>query len=272
MEPFDLGRRIRDVIIPHIRRKHHITGQYLSLEAAAEAVHIVRLGLITAGLGDLTEEQLSEVGTVLEPEVHQQLRPRTGGKKAIVLEIERLWAERPVVRVTPGVSRPKASGRITKVVVLSFAGMLVGIGLATLFFYSRGMMRQGVGKGELESAIFAKATQNVIAQRLTEAEARVTGHPCPGKVWEDDQKEALAFQHALVKATEHAEYARGRLEGLAHPQPIQVPEPTEYHIKRVGGIVGKLVQDQKSLLPRGVVEPARSELMRVALQQGRACQ
>jgi len=272
MEPFDLGRRIRDFIIPHMRQKHHITGQYLTLEAAAEAVQIVRLGLLAAGFGQLTEEQLGEVGTVLEPEVHQQLRPRAGGKKAIVLEIERLWAERPAVHTLPGVSQPRASGRLTKVAGLSFAGMLLGIGLATLFFYSRGMIRQGLGKGELESAIFAKATRNVIVQRLTEAEAKVAGHPCPGKVWEDDQKEALAFQHALVKATEHAEYARGRLEGLAHPQTIQVPEPTEYHIKRVGGIVGKLVQDQKSLLPRGAVEPARSELMRVALQEGRACQ
>jgi hypothetical protein len=74
-----------------------------------------------------------------------------------------------------------------------------------------------------------------------------------------------------VKATEHAEYERGRLEGLAHPKPIQVPEPTSYHIKRVSGIVGKLVQDQKSLLPKGATDQARSELLRVAGQQGRAC-
>ena len=52
---------------------------------------------------------------------------------------------------------------------------------------------------------------------------------------------------------------------------IQVPEPTSYHIKRVSGIVGKLLQDQKSLLPKGAVDQARSELLRVAVQQGRAC-
>ena len=101
MEPFDLGRRIRDIIIPHIRKKYHITGQYLTLEAAAEVIQVVRLGLRVAGFGELTEEQLSEVGTVLEPEVHHQLRPRSGGKKAVVLEIERLWSERSVAARHP---------------------------------------------------------------------------------------------------------------------------------------------------------------------------
>ena len=82
METSDLGRRIRDFIIPNIRKKYHITGQYLSLAAAAEVIQVVRLGLLAAGFGELTEEQLIELGTVLEPEVHQQLRPRSGGKKA----------------------------------------------------------------------------------------------------------------------------------------------------------------------------------------------
>ena len=271
MEPFNVGRRIRDFVIPHVRTKYHITGQYLSLEAAAEVIQVVRLGLLAAGFGELTEEQLTEIGTVLEPEVHPQLRPGAGGKKAVVLEIERLWSERPVARSTQGVLQPKAAWRVKGVAMLSFLGMVLGIGLATLFFYSRGMIRQEVGKSELDSAIFAKAARDVIANRLGEVRAKMAGHPCPGKTWEDDQKEVLAFQHALVKATEHAEYERGRLEGLAHPKPVQVPEPASYHIKRVSGIVGKLVQDQKSLLPKGAVDQARSELLRVAVQQGRAC-
>ena len=271
MEAFDLGRRIRDVIIPHMRKKYHITGQYLSLAAAAEVIQVVRLGLLAAGVGELTEAQLIELGTVLEPEVHQQLRPKSGGKKAVVLEIEQLWSERPATHTTPSVPQAAASVRVKKVAILSVLGMLLGMGLATLFFYSRGMIRQEVGKGELESAIFAKATRDVIAHQLTEVQAKVAGHPCPGKTWEDDQKDVLAFQQALVKATEHAEYARGRVEGLAHPKMIQVPEPTAYHIKRVAGIVGKLVQDQKGLLPKGAVEPARAELLRVAVQQGRVC-
>jgi hypothetical protein len=271
MEPFDLGRRIRDFVIPHMRKKYHITGQYLSLEAAAEVVQVVRLGLLAAGFGELTEEQLSELGAVLEPEVHQQLRPRSGGKKAVVVEIERLWSDRSAAHTTLGVAQSKAPARVTKLAVLSLLGLLLGIALATLFFYSRGMIRQGVGKSEVENAIFARATRDVIAQQLAAAQAKVAGHPCPGKTWEDDQKEALAFQYALVKATERAEYARGRLEGLAYPKPIQVPEPTPYHIKRVAGIVGKLVQDQKNLLPKGAVDQARSELLRVAVQQGRVC-
>ena len=87
METFDLGRRIRDFIIPNIRKKYHITGQYLSVAAAAEVIQVVRLGFLAAGFGELTEEQLIELGTVLEPEVHQQLRPRSGGKKAVVYSI-----------------------------------------------------------------------------------------------------------------------------------------------------------------------------------------
>ena len=271
METFALGRRIRDSIIPNIRKKYHITGQYLSLAAAAEVIQVVRLGLLAAGVGELTEEHLIELGTVLEPEVHQQLRPKAGGKKAVVLEIERLWSERPAAHATQGVPQPKAAVGVKKVAILSFLGMLLGIGLATLFFYSRGMIRQEVGKDALESAIFAKAARDVIANRLAEERAKVARHPCPGKPWEEDQKEVLASQHALVKATERAEYERGRVEGLAYPKPIQIPEPTSYHIKRVSGIVGKLLQDQKSLLPKGAVDPARSELLRVAVQQGRAC-
>jgi hypothetical protein len=271
MEPFNLGRRIRDFIIPHVRTKYHITGQYLSLEAAAEVIQVVRLGLLAAGFGELTEEQLTEIGTVLEPEVHPQLRPRSGGKKALVLEIERLWKERPVARFTQGVLQPKAAWRAKGVAMLSFLGMLLGVGLTTLFFYSRGMIRQEVGKSELDSAIFAKATRDVIANRLVEVRAKITNHPCPGRTWEDDQKEVLAAQHALAKATERAEYARGRLDGMAYPKSIQIPEPTPYHIKRVAGIVGKLMQDQKSLLPKGAVEQARIELLRVAVQQGRVC-
>jgi hypothetical protein len=270
MEPFDLGRRIRDVIIPHIRKKYHITGQYLSLEAAAEVIQVVRLGLLVAGFGELTEEQLSEVGTVLEPEVHHQLRPKAGGKKAVVLEVERLWSERSVASAT-GAPQPKAAWRVRGIAILSGLGMLLGIGLTTLFFYSRGMIRQEVGKDALESAIFARATRDVIANRLAEERAKVARHLCPGKPWEEDQKEVLASQYALVKATERAEYERGRVEGLAHPKPMQVPEPTPYHIKRVSGIVGKMLQDQKSLLPKGAVDQARSELLRAAVQQGRAC-
>jgi hypothetical protein len=270
MEPFDLGRRIRDVIIPHIRKKYHITGQYLSLEAAAEVIQVVRLGLLVAGFGELTEEQLSEVGTVLEPEVHHQLRPRTGGKKAVVLEVERLWAERSVASAA-GVPHPKATWRVCGMAILSCLGLLLGIGLTTLFFYSRGMIRQEVGKDALESAIFAKATRDVIANRLAEVRTNIARHACPGKPWEEDQKEVLASQYALAKATERAEYERGRVEGLAHPKPMQVPEPTPYHIKRVSGIVGKMLQDQKSLLPKGAVDQARSELLRAAVQQGRAC-
>src|SRR5437667_6304069 len=106
MEPFDLGRRIRDIIIPHMRKKYHITGQYLSLAAAAEVIQVVRLGLLTAGFGELTEEQLTELGTVLEPEVHQQLLPRSGGKKDVVVAIERLWSERPAAHATASVAQP----------------------------------------------------------------------------------------------------------------------------------------------------------------------
>jgi hypothetical protein len=157
------------------------------------------------------------------------------------------------------------------VAMLSLLGMLLGVGLATLFFYNRGMIRQEVGKSEIDSAIFAKAARDVIANRLMEVRAKIAGHTCPGKTWEDDQKDVLAAQHALVKATERAEYERGRLEGLAHPKSIQIPEPTPYHIKRVAGIVGKLMQDQKSLLPKGAVDQARVELLRVAVQQGRVC-
>jgi len=271
METFDLGRRIRDVIIPHIRKKYHITGQYLSLVAAAEVIQVVRLGLLAAGFGELTEEQLIELGTVLEPEVHQQLRPRSGGKKAVVLEIEQLWSDRSASHATSGDPQPKAPVRVKKVAILSVLGMLLGMGLATLFFYSRGMIRQEVAKDELERAILAKATRDVIANRLAEVQTKVAEHPCPGKTWEDDHKDVLAFQYALVKATERVEYERGRVAGLAYPKSMQVPEPTSYHIKRVSGIVGKLVQDQKSLLPKAVADQARSELLRVAVQQGRVC-
>jgi hypothetical protein len=271
MEPFDLGRRIRDFVIPDIRKKYHITGQYLSLEAAAEVIQVVRLGLLTAGLGQLTDEQLSELGTVLENQVHQQLRPKAGGAKEVVAELERLWSERPVTHATPGAPHPPARSRVQWLAVLSLLGILLGMGLATLFFYGRGLIRQEVGQSELESAIFAKATRDVIAQRLVEVQAKVAGYPCPGKTWEDEQKEVIASKQALVKATEQAEYARGRLDGLAHPRSIQIPEPTTYHIRRVTGIVNKMVQDQKNLLPRGAVEQARSELLRVAVQQGHTC-
>src|SRR4030095_1958857 len=172
MEALELGRRIRDFIIPNIRKKYHITGQYASLVAAAEVIQVVRLGLLAAGFGELTEEQLSELGTILEPEVHQQLRPKSGEKKAVVLEIERLWLERPVAHATQGVPHPKAAVGVKKVAILSCLAMLLGIGLATLFFYSRGMIRQGIGKDELESAIFAKAARDVIAQRLAEVQTK----------------------------------------------------------------------------------------------------
>ena len=84
MELSDLGRRIRDYVIPEVRKKYHITGQYLSLEAAIEVIQVVRLGLLTAGLGQLTEAQLSELGAAIEHQIHQQLKPQTGGPKEIV--------------------------------------------------------------------------------------------------------------------------------------------------------------------------------------------
>ena len=271
MEPSDLGRRIRDYVIPDVRKKYHITGQYLSLEAAVEVIQVVRLGLLTAGFGQLTEAQLSELGAAMEHQIHQQLKPQTGGAKEIVAEIERLWSTRPATQATSGVSRPPGAVRVQWLAVLSVLGMLLGIGLTTLFFYSRGLIRQEVGKSELDSAVFARATRDVIAQRLVEIQAKVAKYNCPGKTWEDEQKEVLACKQALVKATEQAEYARGRLDGLAHPQSPQLPEPTTYHINRVTGIVDKMVRDQKNLLPRGAVEQARSELLRVAVQQGHTC-
>ena len=145
------------------------------------------------------------------------------------------------------------------------------MGLATLFFYSRGLIRQEVGKSELDSAIFARATRDIVAQQLAELQTKVAGYRCPGKTWEDEQKDVIAARNALVKATERAEYERGRLDGLAYPKSITVPEPTTYHIKRVSGIVSKLLQDEKSFLPRGAVDQARSELLRVAVQQGHVC-
>jgi hypothetical protein len=271
MEPSDLGRRIRDYVIPDMRKKYHITGQYLSLEAAVEVIQIVRLGLLTAGLGQLTEAQLSELGAAIEHQIHQQLKPQTGGPKEIVAEIERLWSTRPVTPATSGVAGPSAAARVKWLAVLSVLGMLLGIGLATLYFYSRGLIRQEVGKNELDNAIFAKATRDVIAQRMVEMQAKVAKYQCPGKTWEDEQKEVLACKQALVKATEQAEYARGRLDGLAHPQSLQIPEPATYHINRVTGVVDKMVRDQKNLLPRGAVEQARSELLRAAVQQGHTC-
>jgi len=271
MEPSDLGRRIRDYVIPDVRKKYHITGQYLSLEAAVEVIQVVRLGLLTAGFGQLTEAQLSELGAAMEHQIHQQLKPQTGGAKEIVAEIERLWSTRPATQATSGVSRPPGAVRVQWLAVLSVLGMLLGIGLTTLFFYSRGLIRQEVGKSELDSAVFARATRDVIAQRLVEIQAKVAKYNCPGKTWEDEQKEVLACKQALVKATEQAEYARGRLDGLAHPQSLQLPEPTTYHINRVTGIVDKMVRDQKNLLPRGAVEQARSELLRVAVQHGHTC-
>ena len=164
MEAFDLGRRIRDFIIPNIRKKYHITGQFLSLAAAAEVIQVVRLGLLAAGFGELTEEQLTELGTVLEPEVHQQLRPRSGGKKAVVLEIERLWSDRSASHATLDGPQPKAPVRVKKVAMLSLLGMLLGMGLATLFFYSRGMIRQEVGKTRWRVR-FGRC-RDVIANRL----------------------------------------------------------------------------------------------------------
>ena len=90
--------------------------------------------------------------------------------------------------------------------------MLAFLGCSSALAWPRfssiaGMIRQEVGESELENAIFAKATRDVIAKRLAEVQTKVAGHPCPGKTWEDDHKEVLASQHALVKATERAEYA-----------------------------------------------------------------
>ena len=271
MEPSDLGRRIRDYVIPEIRRKYHITGQYLSLEAAIEVIQVVRLGFLTTGLGQLTDAQLSELGAAMEHQIHQQLKPQTGGAKEIVAELERLWAARLVTHATSRAPRPPATARMKWLAALSVLGILLGIGLTTLFFSSRGLIRQEVGKSDLENAIFAKATRDVIAQRLAEIQAKVAKYNCPGKTWEDEQKEVLACKQALVKATEQAEYARGRLDGLAYPRSLQIPGPTTYHVGRVTGIVDKMVRDQKNLLPRGAVEQARSELLRVAVQQGHTC-
>ena len=271
MELSDLGRRIRDYVIPEVRKKYHITGQYLSLEAAIEVIQVVRLGLLTAGLGQLTEAQLSELGAAIEHQIHQQLKPQTGGPKEIVAEIERLWSTRPATHATAGGPRPAGTAGVKWLAVLSVFGMLLGIGLTTLFFYSRGLIRQEVGKSEVDNAVFAKATRDVIAQRLVEMQAKVAKYQCPGKAWEDEQKEVLACKQALVIATEQAEYARGRLHGLAHPQSPQIPEPATYHINRMTGVVDKMVRDQKNLLPRSAVEQARSELLRAAVQQGHTC-
>jgi hypothetical protein len=133
--------------------------------------------------------------------------------------------------------------------MLALLGMLLGMGLATLFFFSRGMIRHEVGEGEVEKAILAYATRDTIANRLAELQAKVAGYRCPVKAWEEDQKEVFASQKALVQATEHAIYARGRLEGLAHPKAIR-SQATTYHSNRVLGVVNKMIQDQKSLLPK----------------------
>jgi hypothetical protein len=274
-KPIDMSnfeRRIRDLVIPAIRKQYRVTGHYLSLEAAAEVIQVVRLGLLAAGWGELTEEQLIALGTVLEYQVHQQLRPRSGGKKNIVSEIEQLWAARQAAHATLGVPPPKAPARRPWVAIMALCGMLLGMGLATLFFSSRGMIRHAVGEGEVEKAMFAHATRDVIAHRLAELQAKIARYGCPGKAWEDDLKEMIASQKALVKAVAHAEYAHGRLDGLAYPKAITVPEPTAYHIKRVLGIVNKMVQDQKSLLPKGAVDQARAELLRAVVEEGRSCQ
>ena len=110
-----------------------------------------------------------------------------------------------------------------------------------------------------------------MANRLAKLQAKVARYRCPSKTWEEDQKEVIASQKALVQATEHAEYAHGRLEGLAHPKAMTVPEPTEYHVKRVSGVVSKMVQDQKNLLPKGAMEQTRAEPLRTAGLQGRGC-
>jgi hypothetical protein len=271
LDTSDFERRIRDLVIPAIRKQYRVTGHYLNLEAAAEVIQVVRLGLLAAGWGELTEEQLVALGTVLEYQIHQQLRPQSGRKKDVVSEIEQLWAARQAAHTTLGVPPAKTSSRVPWVAIMSLFGMLLGMGLATLFFYSRGMMRHEVGADELEKAILAQATWDAITNRLAELQAKVARYRCPNKAWEDDQKEVFASQKALVKAAEHAEYARGRLDGLAHPKSITIPEPTAYHINRMLGIVGKMVQDQKSLLPRGAVEQARAELLRAVVEEGRLC-
>jgi hypothetical protein len=271
METFDFGRRIRDVVLPEVRKTHHVTGHYLSLEAAAGVIEVVRLGLIAAGCGELTDEQLLELGMVLEYQVHPELRPKSGEKKDVVAEIERLWAERQAAHSSLGESPPKAPARVKWGVLIGLLGMLLGTGVTALFFSSRGMMRHEVEAGEVEKAVFAQATRDVITNRLAELQAKVARYRCPSKTWEEDQKEVIASQKALVQATEHAEYARGRLEGLAHPKTITVPESTTYHVNRVLGVVSKMVQDQKNLLPKGSVEQARTELLRTASLQGRGC-
>jgi len=179
METFDFGRRIRDVVLPEVRKTYHATGHYLSLEAAAGAITVVRLGLLAAGCGELTEEQLLELGTALEYQVHPELRPRSGEKKDVVAEIERLWAERQGTHASLGGPPPKASVRVRWVVMMALLGILLGLGVATLFFSSRGMMRHEVEAGEVEKAIFAQATRDVITNRLTDLQAKVARYRCP---------------------------------------------------------------------------------------------
>src|SRR5262245_50728292 len=123
METFDFGRRIRDVVLPEVRKTYHVTGHYLSLEAAAGVIAVVRLGLLSAGCGELTEEQLLELGTVLEYQVHPELRPKSGEKKDVVSEIERLWAERQATHASLGGPSPKAPGRVKWVVMMALLGM-----------------------------------------------------------------------------------------------------------------------------------------------------
>ena len=83
METFALGRRIRDSIIPNIRKKYHITGQYLSLAAAAEVIQVVRLGLLAAGVGNSPRSNSSNSGLYLSPKYTSNSDPSPVGKKPL---------------------------------------------------------------------------------------------------------------------------------------------------------------------------------------------
>ena len=82
METVDLERRIRDYVIPDIRKKYHITGQYLSLEAAAEVIQIVRLGLrVTGGGGSLPRRNSSNSGLYWRTRYTSNSDPGQAGNK-----------------------------------------------------------------------------------------------------------------------------------------------------------------------------------------------
>ena len=96
MEPSDLGRRIRDFIIPEVRKKYHITGQYLSLEAAVEVIQVVRLVSSPQGLGNSPRSNSANSEPPLSPRYTSNLNPirwekrsRAGNRATVVRQASR---------------------------------------------------------------------------------------------------------------------------------------------------------------------------------------